>query len=168
MARSSISIILFFFVCFIFCLEYVQSETVQHYDCWKPRGSKICTVHSLDIEPCPSSNARKGIPSSCEFTRTNMTALMKFSFTPEFNASLPLGQAHKADLLQDLPVVDMETNACKFTKCPLEQGVKNEYHYPFEIKSEYPEGSYTVKWKVWNKDEPIKQACCFKFNIILL
>ncbi|XP_008470682.1 MD-2-related lipid-recognition protein [Diaphorina citri] len=86
----------------------------------------------------------------------------------QFNTTKLIGQAHKAGLLQDLPLVGMDTDACKFTKCPVVAGVQQTYSYPMEIKAEYPEGAYTVKWKLWNENDPIVQSCCLKFNIVLI
>ncbi|KAI5700176.1 hypothetical protein M8J75_015338 [Diaphorina citri] len=119
----SVSLNLFVLIS-LFCVKCGVSESIQFYDCWKPRN--------------------------------------------EFNTTKLIGQAHKAGLLQDLPLVGMDTDACKFTKCPVVAGVRQTYSYPMEIKAEYPEGAYTVKWKLWNENDPIVQSCCLKFNIVLI
>lgn len=85
----------------------------------------------------------------------------------EFSSTVPKTRMYAETLLVDLPFLDMKTNACLYTKCPLEAQAQQDYEYHLFVAPKYPRSTYTVKLKIWNGEHKAssKDECCFKFNI---
>jgi len=85
----------------------------------------------------------------------------------EFGSKKPKTRLYAETATGDLPFMDMDTNACVYTNCPIVMNLEQDWLYSLYITTKYPKDSYTVKLKFWD-DEPKaskKDVCCFKFDI---
>ncbi|XP_036343385.1 uncharacterized protein LOC118752602, partial [Rhagoletis pomonella] len=78
----------------------------------KPCGDvDACTVHEARITPCPEALEHK----ACRVSRRRGVSEMSFDFTPNFAAeTLEAGLAWQKSATQDLPLITMDKNACKY------------------------------------------------------
>ncbi|KAL1455088.1 hypothetical protein WDU94_009207 [Cyamophila willieti] len=165
MNRSRANLFLFQLIGFFFYFENIACADVQFSNCWKPEV-RHCTVHSVKIDPCFQENGLATDP--CELRRGVDNATLVMEYTTDFNTTdHVLQMAHKSEPIADIPLEGMDTEACHYTTCPIIAGERSTYTFPIEIKEVYPEGPYTIKWKLWNDGEAIKEACCLKFKIVL-
>jgi Niemann-Pick C2 protein len=63
--------------------------------------------------------------------------------------------------------MDMDTNACLYTQCPMVAQVERSWLYNLYVSENYPKSSYTVKLKFWDGEPEAKSddECCFKFDM---
>lgn len=52
------------------------------------------------------------------------------------------GQVYGSILGTDVRFVDIDSDACKFTKCPIEQGVNQTYAFNLGVRKSYPRVSF--------------------------
>ncbi|KAJ0175933.1 hypothetical protein K1T71_008107, partial [Dendrolimus kikuchii] len=100
----------------------------------------ICKVNQVRIEPCGTRKKNR-----CEVFQ-NDTETLNFDFTPNFVATTLKSQVSWADKPFNIEPDD----ACTLTSCPTEVGKQQTFNYSLFINQALPEGSYTIKWKVWN------------------
>lgn len=105
------------------------AEVVPHTACADATGS--CAVHEVRVDGCRS--VQNGV---CKIKRGN-TPVFSFDYTPEFTATTAHGQVYWMSPEGDLPFVGMDTEACKFTACPLNGGARQTYTYNFETSRKY-------------------------------
>ncbi|CAH0393874.1 unnamed protein product [Bemisia tabaci] len=146
------SFLIFSIVTLFWSLCYVQPETVQHTKC--PTDTKKCDIHQVRINPCP--DAREGKPCRM-FRGTNGS--IEFDFTPKFSGSQIGARVYWASWF-DVPFLDMNSDGCLYTTCPMEAGKNYTLKYGILIKTWYPTGNYPIKWKVWNEQN---EECCFMY-----
>ena len=125
-----------------------------------------CDVYDVEINPCPEAQDNK----PCEIPQ-GINASITFKYNTSFSSNLPKTRLYAETLLIDLPFLDMNTNACLYTSCPLVEKVVKTWTYNLYIAQAYPKGSYTVKMKMWNGDSKYDNQyneCCFKFNMAIV
>lgn len=114
------------------------------------------------VDPCPE--ALDNLP--CELPQT-VNSSITFKYKPKFGSVAPKTRLYAETLLLDLPFMDMDTNACLYTNCPIVKDIEQNWLYKLYVSKNYPKASYTVKFKFWdggpeaNRDD----QCCFKFDI---
>lgn len=89
-----------------------------------------------------------------------------FLFT-DFSATQLNASASWPSAVMELPLLDMDSDACKYTTCPVEKGVEQTYKYDLLIANYFPRAEYKVRYKLFNasnKDE----TCCILFNIKII
>ncbi|RUS75739.1 hypothetical protein EGW08_016490 [Elysia chlorotica] len=116
-------------------LQLTRGDPVQFKDC----GSKLGTINSLDVTPCPSF--------PCPFKRkTNVSVAMEFKANADIDMSgtkvygLILGQ------LVPFPLPDED--ACHCMSCPIKSGSTVTYKNSIYVKEEYPKLNLVVEWKL--------------------
>lgn len=90
-----------------------------------------CSINKVSIEGCKGPTNKE-----CKLKRTNNASIV-IDYTPDFDAddvkltiySLSFGEKQWPG---------MNTNACEFTKCPIENGVANKYTYGVQLNPTYP------------------------------
>ncbi|NP_001232987.1 MD-2-related lipid-recognition protein-like precursor [Acyrthosiphon pisum] len=121
-----------------------------------------CDVYDVFIDPCPEALDNQ----ACELPQT-VNASIAFKYKPKFGSTLPKTRLYAETLLLDLPFMDMDTNACLYTSCPMVKATEQNWLYNLYVSKNYPRASYTVKFKFWD-NEPNAHSdnqCCFKFDI---
>ena len=68
---------------------------------------------------------------------------MVIDFTPEFDADNSKVTMY-AISIGEAAWPGMDTNGCKFMKCPIENGVANKYTYGVEVSPTYPRVSLLI------------------------
>ncbi|XP_060860366.1 MD-2-related lipid-recognition protein-like [Metopolophium dirhodum] len=138
----------------------VNAEQVKNFRMCR---STNCVVYDLFINPCPEALYNQ----ACEFPQT-VNASIAFKYIPKFNSNLPKTRLYAETFLLDLPFLDMDTNACLYTSCPVMKNTEQYWLYKLFVSKNYPRTSYTVKFKFWDT-EPNAHSdnpqCCFKFDI---
>ncbi|XP_054725114.1 MD-2-related lipid-recognition protein-like [Anastrepha obliqua] len=126
---------------------------------FKPCGDvDACTIHETRIDPCPQASEHL----ACHIRRRR-PATMSFDFTPNFAAeTLEAGLAWQKSATQDLPLITMDKEACKYTTCPTVANQRQTYTIDVPIESKFPLNSYTIKWTL---KAPTGQICCFTNDI---
>nr|XP_018896557.1 PREDICTED: MD-2-related lipid-recognition protein-like [Bemisia tabaci] len=149
-------------VAVVSCLALVRSEIVP----WTPcpvygkaaNETKQCDINQVRISPCVE--AKDGKP--CKMYR-NTTGSIEFDFTPYFSGEQIGARVYWASLL-DIPFLDMNSDGCLYTTCPMEAGKNYTLKYGLLIRESYPPGNYPIKWKVWNEKN---DECCFMYAVKL-
>ncbi|XP_058129238.1 ecdysteroid-regulated 16 kDa protein-like [Anopheles ziemanni] len=136
------------------CLHGISAEVVNHRSC---PGEAKCAINEVSVTPCPE--ASEGV--ACTVYR-NSNVSISFDFTPEFAANELTADASWTKPSLDLPLVGMDTEACKHTPCPTEAGKKQTYTYNLAIKKTYPPQHYDVKWKLTSENG---DTCCLIVHI---
>lgn len=83
----------------------------------------------------------------------------------EFSSDSLHSRAYWDNGLVDLPLLDMETDGCKTTTCPIVEGNRQTYSYDLKLSRAFPTGVYLVKWRLTGENDD--DQCCFKFKIQL-
>uniref|UniRef100_A0A1B0BF04 MD-2-related lipid-recognition domain-containing protein n=1 Tax=Glossina palpalis gambiensis TaxID=67801 RepID=A0A1B0BF04_9MUSC len=128
---------------------------------FKTCDTNDCDIHEVRVEPCPQAESH----AACNIRRRK-PANMSFDFTPHFDADTleaSLNWVKSND--QELPLISMEKDACKYTKCPVKNGEKQTYQVDIPIESKFPLNYYTIKW---NFQTPNGKQCCFTHDIKLV
>ncbi|XP_025203154.1 MD-2-related lipid-recognition protein-like [Melanaphis sacchari] len=121
-----------------------------------------CEVYSVYIDPCPEALDNQ----PCEIPQ-GINASIIFKYRPKFGSMTPQTRLYAETLLMDLPFMDMDTNACLYTECPIRMNAEQDWKYNLFISPDYPKNSYTVKLKFWDNGPKADKhdECCFKFNM---
>lgn len=142
---------------FLGLLACVLSETIHFKAC----DVNDCDISEVRVEPC----TRESENAACKLRRRKPTK-MEFSFTPKFDAdSLEASLVWLKDGGNELPLISMDKEACKYTKCPVKNGEAQDYSINIPIESKFPLGTYNIKW---NFKAPSGKQCCFIHEIKLI
>ncbi|XP_008179670.1 MD-2-related lipid-recognition protein-like [Acyrthosiphon pisum] len=117
-----------------------------------------CSVRDLYIDPCPE--AAYNLP--CEWSENASTSIA-FTYNPEFRANLPKTQLYAETFLMDLPFLNVNTDACLYTNCPVVKNTDQHWLFNLFVPYNYGRMNYRVKFMMW--DNIYHQQCCFKFDI---
>eukprot|EP00102_Acyrthosiphon_pisum_P024738 XP_016661948.1 PREDICTED: uncharacterized protein LOC100574281 isoform X1 [Acyrthosiphon pisum] len=143
----------------MFAASAVNAEEVTDFRMCRNTN---CDVYDVFIDPCPEALDNQ----ACELPQT-VNASIAFKYKPKFGSTLPKTRLYAETLLLDLPFMDMDTNACLYTSCPMVKATEQNWLYNLYVSKNYPRASYTVKFKFWD-NEPNAHSdnqCCFKFDI---
>lgn len=93
--------------------------------------------------------------------------LLFFFFRTDWGSIEPATRLYAETLVLDMPFMGMDTDACKYTNCPVVEQATQTWQYTLFILDSYPKGSYTVKMKLWDNTSGASSAheCCFKLDI---
>ncbi|GLV35790.1 Niemann-Pick type C-2g [Carabus blaptoides fortunei] len=130
---------------------YSLCEVVKFSDCTDNDPKGVCTVHQLRINPCKEAASNK----ACKLKK-GTTSTLQMDFTTLVPIDTMKGLPYWASVT-DLPFVGMDSDACKFTACPIGQNVNQTYDFQLTIAKSLPRGTFDVKWKFWI-DEEMKQG----------
>ena len=124
-----------------------------------------CEVYDVFIDPCPEALDNK----PCELPQ-GINASIIFKYKPKFGSDSPQTRLYAETLLLDMPFMDMDTNACLYTDCPILMNVEQNWLYNLFISTDYPKNSYTVKLKFWDNGHKAdkKDESCFKFDMKII
>ncbi|KAI8115261.1 hypothetical protein FF38_00563 [Lucilia cuprina] len=135
----------------------VLSETIN----FKPCAVNDCDISEVNVEPCARDN-----PNAMCKLRRRKPSKMEFTFTPNFDAdTLEASLVNVKDGGNELPLVTMDKDACKYTKCPVKSGESQTYSVNIPIENKFPLGTYSIKW---NFKAPSGKQCCFTHDIKLI
>ncbi|EDW53559.1 MD-2-related lipid-recognition protein [Drosophila sechellia] len=118
-----------------------------------------CTIQQVRVSPCPEALSN----AACNIRRKHNTE-MSFDFTPNFDADTlvaSLGWAKSENV--ELPLLTMDSAACKYTPCPVRSGVKQTYTTQVPIEAKFPLSPYIIRWAL--KDPVSQKRCCFTIDI---
>ncbi|KAL4113707.1 hypothetical protein QTP88_017286 [Uroleucon formosanum] len=137
----------------------VNAEQIKNFHMCR---NTSCVVYDVFIDPCPEALDNQ----PCELPQT-VNSSITFKYKPKFGSNLPKTRLYAETLLVDLPFLDMDTNACLYTSCPMVKDNEQIWQYHLFISKNYPKASYTVKFKFWDNgpDANSDDQCCFKFDI---
>ncbi|XP_060860099.1 uncharacterized protein LOC132937277 [Metopolophium dirhodum] len=133
----------------------VNAEQVNNY---RMCPSTSCVVYDLFIDPCPEALYNQ----ACEWT-DNLNTSIAFKYNPEFGANLPKTQLYSETFLMDLPFLNIDSNACLYTSCPVEKDTEQNWLFNLYVPKDYGKTYYIVKFMFW--DTINYQECCFTFDI---
>ncbi|BFZ07134.1 hypothetical protein BsWGS_10173 [Bradybaena similaris] len=119
----------------VLCCAFIYglAHKVPLVDC----GSKLATVHGVDVDPCPK------LP--CEFKK-NTSVILTITFTPNRtidNATVEFAGSLFWNLF--IPYTLQDSNACHRIQCPIKFGVPVTYTTKLPVYDKMPEVSVTVK-----------------------
>ncbi|XP_067627041.1 MD-2-related lipid-recognition protein-like [Eurosta solidaginis] len=136
-------------------LTLTLAEVVDFKSCGE---ADVCTIHEVRINPCPEAVEHL----ACNIHRRR-PATMSFDFTPHFGAeTLEAGLYWAKSPTLNLPLITMDTKACKFTPCPTVADQRQTYTIDVPIESKFPINAYTIKWTL---KSPAGKLCCFTTEI---
>ncbi|KAI8046488.1 MD-2-related lipid-recognition protein-like [Drosophila gunungcola] len=144
-------------VALVLILGSVSAEVINFQTC--PDSVDSCTIQQVRVTPCPE--AKQNL--ACNVRRRRSTK-MSFDFTPNFDADrveATLGWAKSET--EELPLLTMDRDACKYTTCPLRSGVTQTYTTDVPIEAKFPLSAYTIRWSF--KDPVSGKRCCFTNDI---
>ncbi|OXU21672.1 hypothetical protein TSAR_010171 [Trichomalopsis sarcophagae] len=99
-----------------------------------PSTPNVCTIHEVRVLPCKEAVQGK----ACNLKKGE-DAKISFDFTPKFDASKVESRAYWPNQLVDLPLMGMESDACKDgTTCPLAKDTKYTYNINLPISKKFP------------------------------
>ncbi|XP_031785912.1 MD-2-related lipid-recognition protein [Nasonia vitripennis] len=152
------------YILFITVVMTVSAEVIVWKSCPNDSSTpKVCTIHEVRVLPCKEAVQGK----ACNLKKGE-DAKISFDFTPKFDASKVESRAYWPNQLVDLPLMGMESDACKEgTTCPLARDTKYTYNINLPISKKFPTRPFDVKWKLWNTEKE-DELCCFLFQINLL
>merc|ERR1711911_528236 len=102
-------------------------------------GFGTATVQDVRITPCSD-------PRRCVLKK-NTNVAIEIDYTPTQNSTGPMtASAAWAMSNAQLPLPNMDTDACKTTTCPVKIGNRQTYTYNLHISPVYPPRNYNVKW----------------------
>ncbi|KZS14252.1 Niemann-Pick type C-2h [Daphnia magna] len=117
------------------------------------------TIKEVRITPCPEAAQRR----PCVLKKgTEVT--IEVDFIPTVGASQVTGRAFWANRMLELPLPNMNTNACATMTCPVQPNVKQTYRYVLPVSRGFPTRRYDVRWKL--TASPFNM--CFQFPIQIL
>ncbi|RUS75742.1 hypothetical protein EGW08_016493 [Elysia chlorotica] len=126
----------------VFCVAFAVAvaTNIPVKDC----GSKLATIESIDITPCPS------IP--CPFKKsTSVNVTIDFTAKSDITSAKSSVHGYIAGLPVPFPLKD--NDACHKMKCPIENGEKISYKNSVDVLSEYPTIEVMVKWEIVADDD---------------
>ncbi|CAI6346705.1 unnamed protein product [Macrosiphum euphorbiae] len=146
----------------MFAASAVNAEQVNKF---RMCQNTQCEVYDVFIDPCPEALNNK----ACELQQ-NMNASITFKYKPKFGSTLPKTRLYVGTVLSpdlEFPLMDMYTNACLYTSCPMVKDTEQIWLFSLFVPKYYPKFSYIVKFKFWNDEPnaPSNDQCCFKFDV---
>lgn len=145
---------LMIFSCF---LAGALSEAIFYKTC----EVNDCNISEVVVDPCVRDNEN----AACKLRRRKPSK-MNFTFVPNFDAdSLEANLVWVKDNENELPLISMDKDACKYTKCPVRSGESHNYAIDVPIESKFPLGTYNIKWSF---KAPSGKQCCFMHEIKLI
>ena len=130
----------------------VSADSVKFKSCREPAPN--CVVNSLTIDPCGEAASN----SPCKFKR-GKSAHMTVEVTPDFDTEKADAKWYWENGNTDLPLMGVETDACKSIDCPVKKGLKTTYNFDLDINRRWPLQTFDIKWRLTG-DTPDKE-CCF-------
>ncbi|KAM7361498.1 NPC intracellular cholesterol transporter 2-like [Cochliomyia hominivorax] len=142
---------------FLGLMACVLAESINFKTC----DVNDCDIAEVNVDPCTKDSAN----AACKLRRRKPTK-MDFTFTPNFDAdSLEASLVWLKDGGNELPLITMDKDACKYTQCPVKSGESQNYAVNIPIESKFPLGTYNIKW---NFKAPSGKQCCFIHEIKLI
>ncbi|XP_046442945.1 ecdysteroid-regulated 16 kDa protein-like [Daphnia pulex] len=127
--------------------------------CQRGGNYGTATIKEVRITPCPEAAQRR----PCILKKgTNVT--IEVDFEPTVAATAVTGRAFWANRMLELPLPNMNTNACATMNCPLQPNVAQTYTYNLPVSRGFPTRRYDVRWKL--TAAPFNM--CFQFPIQIL
>ena len=141
---------------FTYCITIAVGEIVDIRNC--PEDINNCIVNEARIVPCPEALDHR----ACNVHRRKKSSI-SFDFTPSFDAdSLEAALTWVKDDTQELPLITLDKDACKYTPCPVRSNSMQTFTTDVPIESKFPLNAYTIKWAL---KAPSGQKCCFTTDI---
>ncbi|KAL5235008.1 hypothetical protein ACI65C_002418 [Semiaphis heraclei] len=146
----------------MFAASAVNAENVTDFRMCRNTNCKVTDVF---IDPCPEALEEK----PCELPQT-VNASITFKYKPKFGSASPRTRLYAETVFLDLPFLDMDTNACLYTNCPIMKDTEQNWLYKLFVSKNYPKARYTVKLKFWDDGPTALETdqCCFRFNITIV
>ncbi|XP_008181499.1 uncharacterized protein LOC100572592 [Acyrthosiphon pisum] len=133
----------------------VNAEQVNNY---RMCPNTDCLVYDLFIDPCPQAVYNQ----ACQWTENSNTSIA-FKYNPDFGSNIPVTQLYAETFLMDLPFLDIDTNACLYTNCPVMKNTEQNWLFNLFVPKNYGKTYYVVRFAVWDKVN--FTTCCFTFDI---
>ncbi|XP_065346380.1 MD-2-related lipid-recognition protein-like [Cloeon dipterum] len=135
---------------------FANAERVAFEPC--SSGSNQCEVNWVEIDPCPE--AETGAP--CR-TKKGKAAAIKFDFKTAVPKDKLDVEVFWASATGDLPFPGFDTDACKYTQCPVAADTTQTLTYSLDIPKKTASRVYSVKWDLSSADKEVR--CCFLTKI---
>ncbi|XP_058974734.1 MD-2-related lipid-recognition protein-like [Musca domestica] len=120
-----------------------------------------CELLEVRVDPCARDNAN----APCTLRRRK-PATMELDFKPNFDAdTLSASLNWVTNTGNELPLITMDREACKYTACPVKSGEQQTYKVEIPMDSKFPLNTYNIKWAL---TAPSGKKCCFTHNIKLV
>ncbi|XP_050539455.1 uncharacterized protein LOC126904453 [Daktulosphaira vitifoliae] len=150
---------------FLLGVIYFSAINAEEITNFRPCLNSNCTIHKVSINPCPE--ALDG--NVCEIP-LGESASMVMEFTPHFSTPNPKARFYGVNALIDVPLIDMDTNGCLYTSCPLQANVNHKFKYELVTSLLYPRGNHLSKLRVWDDSENAKyeDQCCIIYDVKLV
>ncbi|KAF6205702.1 hypothetical protein GE061_019875 [Apolygus lucorum] len=143
--------------------SWPSSGELIAYDKCEAAGTPGCDISNLQINPCPEAASNE----PCKIKRGS-SATLTYNFTPRWapGAGAIKTRAYWAAVV-DLPFLGMDSDACKFTTCPIVKDQQNFYNFTLFIEKKYPAQKYDIKFRIWEDEAEPKKECCVVFQLKL-
>lgn len=92
-----------------------------------------CSINSVTVEGCRKDKNSK----ACRVKR-NINAAINIEFTPDFDGSDITMMAYALMPGIEKAFPDMNSDACSFTTCPVENGKRQTYSFGLKLAPTYP------------------------------
>ncbi|XP_050538571.1 MD-2-related lipid-recognition protein-like [Daktulosphaira vitifoliae] len=141
--------------------NYINTEEVKKF---RHCLNSNCVVTNVHIEPCPEALD----DNPCEISLGN-NATITFNYQPHFKTQAPKSRLYGVKVI-DFPFLDMDSNGCLYTSCPLEVNVTKQYKFEFHASEIFPRGDHLTKMRIWDDSEKAKfeDQCCILFDVKLI
>lgn len=150
---------------FVILVPAIYAEKLQAViSCQRSRAGAAnygtATISEIRITPCPEADSRR----PCILRKgTNVT--IEVDLVPTVASSTPItGKAFWANRMMELPLPNMNTNACESLACPIQANVPQTYRYILPVSRSFPTRRYDVRWKLTGAPFNV----CFQFPIQIL
>ncbi|XP_001964677.2 MD-2-related lipid-recognition protein [Drosophila ananassae] len=141
----------------VLVLGSVAADVVNFVPC--ADSVDTCTINEVRVTPCPE--AQRNV--ACNIRRRRPSQ-MSFDFTPNFDAdSLEASLGWAKSETEELPLLTLDRDGCKYASCPARSGVKATYTIDVPIEAKFPLSPYTIRWAL--KDPASGKRCCFTIDI---
>lgn len=140
--------------------SFIYADKLQAIAACQRGGSYgTANIKEIRITPCPEAAQRR----PCILRKgTNVT--IEVDFEPTVAANQITGRAFWANRMMELPLPNMNTNACATMACPLQPNVLQTYTYVLPVSRSFPARRYDVRWRL--TASPFNM--CFQFPIQIL
>ncbi|CAI6373080.1 unnamed protein product [Macrosiphum euphorbiae] len=143
------------FILVALMLASVNTERVRNY---RMCPDSDCLIYDMFIDPCPEALYNK----ACGWSRNSNTTVA-FIYNPEFGAYSPKTQLYSETFLVDWPFLNIDTNACLYTNCPVQKDTEQYWLFNLFVPEYYETTYHIVKFVL--TDTISNQQCCFTFDI---
>uniref|UniRef100_A0A182WG50 MD-2-related lipid-recognition domain-containing protein n=1 Tax=Anopheles minimus TaxID=112268 RepID=A0A182WG50_9DIPT len=137
-------------------LHVVSTKVVNFTRCPFADFTAKCKIHEISIAPC--LEAEEGRPCTIYSGRK---ANVTLDFTPEFAAN-ELTALVGWEQGSAFAPLNVDSNACGYTQCPVISGNRQTYTYRLPMKKELPLQHYNIFWQLSNEKE---ESCCFVIQL---